>query len=64
MSRPVVVNNFHNFLAGFGVYGRDKLSEQHWAFHPPGVDQIEAAYRADWIARKIIEIPAHHSTRA
>jgi hypothetical protein len=31
----VFFDNFHNFLAAFGVYGRDKLSEQHWAFHPP-----------------------------
>jgi uncharacterized protein len=44
--------------------GRDKLMSQHWAFNIIDANQLEAAYRGDWVARKIIEIPAFDSTRA
>jgi uncharacterized protein len=57
-------DSFSNFLAGFGMPGRDKLMGQTWVLNPLGVDQLEAAYRGDWVARKIIEIPAFDSTRA
>ena len=57
-------DNFKNFLAGFGVLGRDKAESQYWWLEPLDVQQLEAAYRGDWLARKIIEIPASDSTRA
>jgi uncharacterized protein len=59
-----VRDSFSNFLAGFGMPGRDKLMSQHWALSLLNVEQLEAAYRSDWVARKIIEIPAFDSTRA
>jgi uncharacterized protein len=66
-SRPFFENvrdSFANFLAGFGMPGRDKMLAQHWALNIIGVDQLESAYRGDWVARKIIEIPAFDATRA
>jgi hypothetical protein len=57
-------DSFQNFLAGFGVPGRDKAMSQLWAYYPLTVDQLEAAYNSDWVARKIIEIPAFDATRA
>ncbi len=57
-------DNFKNFLAGFGVVGRDKAESQIWWLNPLDIQQLEAAYRGDWIARKIIDIPAFDSTRA
>jgi hypothetical protein len=41
-------DNFKNFLAGFGVVGRDKAESQIWWLNPLDVQQIEAAYRGDW----------------
>jgi hypothetical protein len=57
-------DSFRNFLAGFGVPGRDKATGQMWWLCPLDAGQLEAAYRGDWAARKIIEIPAFDMTRA
>jgi phage-related protein (TIGR01555 family) len=47
-----------------GVQGRDKFASSAFMFVPMAVAQLEAAYRSDWIARKVIDIPAQDSTRA
>jgi hypothetical protein len=57
-------DSFRNFLAGFGVPGRDKSLGQQWWLCPLDNGQLEAAYRGDWAARKIIDIPAFDMTRA
>jgi hypothetical protein len=57
-------DSFQNFLAGFGVPGRDKAVSQFWAYYPLDAEQLEAAYRSDWVARKIVEIPAFDATRS
>jgi hypothetical protein len=57
-------DSFQNFLAGFGVPGRDKAVSQFWAYYPLTLDQLEAAYASDWVARKIVEIPAFDATRS
>ena len=60
----MALDSFTNFLAGFGMPGRDKLMSQHWALNLINPEQLEAAFRGDWVARKICEIPAFDSTRA
>jgi hypothetical protein len=55
-------DSFKNFLAGLGIMGRDKSVSQHWALNVLNVDQLEFAFRGDWIARKIIQIPAFDMT--
>jgi hypothetical protein len=57
-------DSFQNFLAGFGVPGRDKSVSQFWWYWPLDVQQLEAAYASDWVARKIVEIPAFDATRS
>jgi uncharacterized protein len=57
-------DSMRNFLAGFGVPGRDKAQSNFWYLCELNAEQLEAAYRGDWVARKIIEIPAFDCTRA
>ena len=59
-----VFDSFRNFLTGIGMPGADKNTTTHWAFAPIDMQQLEAAYRGDWMARKIIDIPAYDCTRA
>jgi hypothetical protein len=61
---PVFIDSFRNFLTGLGVLGVDKNESTYWAFSDLDVVELEAAYRCDWLARKIIEIPAYDCTRA
>ena len=57
------VDGFVNLLASIGVPGRDKFASQTYAFTPMTQYDLEAAYRGDWIARKVIDIPAFDMTR-
>lgn len=56
-------DNFRNFLSGLGVPDRDKSVSTEYTFVPMQPQQIEAAYRQNWIARKAIKIPAEDMTR-
>jgi phage-related protein (TIGR01555 family) len=57
------VDSFVNLLAGIGVSGRDKFASQSYSFCPMTQFDLEAAYRGDWIARKVVDIPAFDMTR-
>lgn len=57
------VDGFVNLLASIGVPGRDKFASQSYSFVPMTQFDLEAAYRGDWIARKVIDIPAVDMTR-
>src|SRR6516225_7351766 len=57
-------DSFTNFLAGFGLFGRDKAMSQVAVLNILDRQQIEALYRGDWISRKIVDIPAFDATRA
>jgi phage-related protein (TIGR01555 family) len=59
-----VFDTLSNVLASIGVINRDKSTATRWTFNPLTVEQIEFAYRGDWVTRKIIDIPAMDSTRA
>jgi phage-related protein (TIGR01555 family) len=63
-ARTGVFDSFRNFLAGLGVVGRDKATDQRFVFDLLTPDQLEAAYRADWISRKVVDIPAFDACRA
>lgn len=58
------IDSFSNFLAGFGLFGRDKSVSQQYYLNLLTPQQLEAAYRGDWLARKIVEVPAFDCTRA
>lgn len=52
-----------NLLTGMGVLGKDKSVGTGYAFIPLTRDQLDNAYRGDWVARKAVNIPAQDSTR-
>ena len=51
-----------NFTTGLGIPGADKGASAQYSLVLLQPDQLEAAYRSDWIVRKAIEIPAFDST--
>ena len=55
-----------NFMSGLGVPGRDKAASGGSFFNyvPLTQPELEAAYKANWLARKLIDIPAQDATRA
>lgn len=59
----MLYDSFSNFLTGFGGW-KDRIVHQHWAFTQLNPEQLENAFRSDWIARKIIQLPAFDSCRA
>src|SRR3954451_6347405 len=58
-----VNDSFVNFLAGLGVPGRDKFTAQNYVHTALTLRELDAAFRSDWIARKIVTIPAWDMTR-
>lgn len=55
-----------NMLGGFGMPGRDKAASggSFFVYQPMSRAEIMAAYRDNWMARKLIDIPAQDATRA
>lgn len=51
-----------NLVTGMGT-GKDKQTATQFIFNAMDRQQVEAAYRGDWISRKIIDIPATDATR-
>jgi phage-related protein (TIGR01555 family) len=51
-----------NLMSGLGT-GRDKSTGAAFAMTVIDKQQLDAAYRCDWIARKIVDIPAFDETR-
>lgn len=66
MNNPVrmVGDTLQNLVSGLGVWGKDKSASRAFSLHVMDRREIEAAYRGDWIARNIINIPAFDMTRA
>ena len=56
-------DSFTNFLAGFGTW-KDKSQHQHWTLNVLDQGQLESAFRSDWVARKIVQLPAFDAARA
>lgn len=51
-----------NLLSGLGT-SKDKKTSATWSFTEPNQNELEAAYRSDWMARKVVDIPADDATR-
>lgn len=51
-----------NIITGMGT-DRDKSMGMHFRLDPMTQDQVETAYRSDWISRKIVDIPARDAFR-
>lgn len=61
--KPRFYDSFVNLLAGLGVPGRDKFMSQQYVYRPISHNECEIAYRSDWIAKKVVDIPAWDMTR-
>lgn len=61
--KPRFYDSFVNLLAGLGVPGRDKFMSQQYVHIPMSQHECETAYRSDWIAKKVVDIPAWDMTR-
>lgn len=55
-------DSLQNLITGLGT-SKDKMQGTQFVFSELSKGQLEAAYRSDWIARKVIDIPAQDSTR-
>jgi phage-related protein (TIGR01555 family) len=58
-----LIDSLVNLISGLGT-AKDKSTYSRYAFTALDQEQLEAAYRSDWIARKIVDIPAQDATRA
>jgi phage-related protein (TIGR01555 family) len=56
-------DTLQNWISGLMMSSRDKTTGLSYFVDELTPEQLEAAYRGDWLARKIIEIPAFDSTR-
>lgn len=61
-SQIVALDTLQNLVTGFGT-DRDKNVTNTFVFNELTQQELEDAYRGDWIARKVIEIPVHDATR-
>lgn len=52
-----------NLVSGLGVWGKDKAAHRQFVLQMMNQQEADAAYRGDWIARKIVDIPAFDMTR-
>src|SRR4051812_10192416 len=57
-----VGDNLVNLVTGMGT-GKDKSIATQFAFNSLDRAQAEAAYRGDWMSRKVVDIPAYDATR-
>lgn len=55
-------DSLENLVSGLGT-SRDKLVGTSFAFTELNKTQLEMSYRGDWIARKVVNIPAQDATR-
>lgn len=62
LSRGGISDSLVNLVTGMGT-GKDKSTATQFTFMPMNRQQAEAAYRGDWVSRKVIDIPAFDSTR-
>jgi len=52
-----------NLVSGLGAWGKDKAAHRQFVLQLMNQQECDNAYRGDWIARKIVDIPAFDMTR-
>lgn len=66
MGWRAVINLFDglsNLTTGMGISGRDKSQATEFVERTLSEPELHAMYRDDWIARKIVDVPAYDMTR-
>lgn len=64
MSTTRVGDTLLNLTSGLGVIGTDKAASAGFGLNIMQEAEINAAYRGEWIARNIVDIPAEDMVRA
>lgn len=62
LQRAAMNDTLLNLVTGMGT-DKDKLTSTMFQYGEMGKQQLEAAYRSDWISRKVTDIPAYDSFR-
>lgn len=62
LGRHMSMDGLTNLVTGMGT-DKDKLRHTMFGYEQMPREQLDAAYRSDWIARKAIDIPAADATR-
>lgn len=57
-----VSDTLTNLVSGMHVLGQDKAASNQYSFTEIPFQQLENAYRSDWIAGKAVDIPAEDAT--
>jgi uncharacterized protein len=57
-------DTLYNLMSGLGVTTHDKSTHMNYMVIELSKLQLETMYRGDWIARKVVRIPADDATRA
>lgn len=60
---PMLNDTLVNVMTGMGTE-KDKLANTVFGYSNLGKGQLDAAYRGDWISRKVVDIPAFDTFRA
>lgn len=61
-SSALQMDTLFNLVTGMGT-DRDKSTHASFGFTGADKAQLDAAYRSDWISRKVVDIPAYDATR-
>lgn len=62
-NKSVAVNDkLENLVSGLGQVGHDKSVSNRYVFNPIDRNQLDNAYRSDWIAGKAVDIVADDAT--
>lgn len=59
-----IIDTLTNLVSGLGVFGKDKAAHGQFVLEVLGRNDLDAMYRGDWAAGKIVDIPAFDMTRA
>lgn len=57
-----IFDTIANVVSGL-MTGRDKVSHDRWVLSAIDREQADAAYRGDWVARKVIDVPPQDMCR-
>src|SRR4051812_21586685 len=58
-----VADTLSNVVSGLGIFGKDKKTSNFFSTFELSQDQLEMAYRGDWIARKVVDQVVGDMTR-
>ncbi len=59
-----IFDSLTNLVSGLGVFGKDKAAHGTFVLEVLQRQELDAMYRGDWAAGKIVDIPAFDMTRA